>query len=296
MQRAPSRVLPQRVRRRQFIAVAAVCAIVVFLLVGLTQTTSHSASGTPVGQFRHLSQASSGGASASASVTPVNRAFSALTSAWTASSQQLTQAAEPSSYTRGPTLVLYVYSTGDPLHTANFQYFLRWGMAASRSLEYLVAVRKQASPASAWCRDAARFAARPHWIYHVQDMAALPALPPHATYWQAPASSCPFDWGLLSEAIRAGKADRTRFQYFVFISSAVRGPFVPPYHLVRSLSCLACLLLCWLHSLCRQPVLKPQPSLSSLHSTISEQQYESLAARRTRGSTGLHTSPGGYRA
>ena len=78
----------------------------------------------------------------------------------------------------------------------------------------------------------------------MQDMASLPALPPHAAYWQAPAKGCSFDWGLVSEAIRAGKADKARYQFFILLTSATRGPFVPPYQLVCCfLRCRTCLEL-----------------------------------------------------
>ena len=163
-----SRGLPQRNggrRRSGLLAAAGVCVVVVLALVGLgTQSSSETlGSRNPPGQFRHLSSASassgsssSAGGSSSSSYslqpqTPVNRAFSALSSALSGASQQPSRAAEPSTYARGPTLVLYAYSTDDPLHTANFAYFLRWGMTAGRDLEYLVAVRKQASMRTSIC-------------------------------------------------------------------------------------------------------------------------------------------------
>ena len=97
----------------------------------------------------------------------------------------------------------------------------------------------------------------------MQDMESLPALPQHAKYWQAPIKSCKFDWGLLSEAVKAGKADKAKYQYFIFLSSAVRGPFLPPYQMVRLSSATAAQQLpCGARTTSMQPA-----SCSSLSTT-----------------------------
>ena len=162
-ERSPSRLLPHRQgKRQQLLVVAGICTVVALWLIGLgPQTQSATVSGSS-NQFRHLSQASGSQVSAAASTsypgearTPLHRAlFSALGGRSSSSSSstragratslhQGSTAAEPSSYSPGPTLVVYAYSPEDPLHTAKFAYFMRWGMAASRDLEYLVAIRKQ---------------------------------------------------------------------------------------------------------------------------------------------------------
>lgn len=59
---------------------------------------------------------------------------------------------------------------------------------------------------------------------------ALPALPPAARYLFH-SKSCN-DWGLAGWALSDGGAsgiDRSRYSYFIFASSSVRGPFLPAY-------------------------------------------------------------------
>lgn len=54
----------------------------------------------------------------------------------------------------------------------------------------------------------------------------LPALPA-VTYLYYP-GSC-LEWGMVGWALRSEQVDWQPYKYFVFVSSAVRGPFMPSY-------------------------------------------------------------------
>ena len=83
---------------------------------------------------------------------------------------------------------------------------------------------------------------------HAQDdEAALPRLPPSARYVFHSAGAACDDWGLVGWALGGGGGgnsssgdgggggssrsgvDAARYDYFVFVSSSMRGPFMPPY-------------------------------------------------------------------
>jgi hypothetical protein len=55
----------------------------------------------------------------------------------------------------------------------------------------------------------------------------LPALPPNARYTYH-ANEC-FDWGTFGWGIKTQGLDLTKYKYFVFMNSSVRGPFFPAY-------------------------------------------------------------------
>lgn len=138
---------PNRSRPARLFVAAGVCAVVVLCLVGLgRQSTSGLVTD---GTSRHLSQTSAPHTPVTGQ-TSVARAFSSLStlgSVLGAGSQQAGPSRQSStSESLGPTLVLYAYTTEDPVHTANFAYFIRWGMGEARGLDYLVAVRKQVGP------------------------------------------------------------------------------------------------------------------------------------------------------
>ena len=48
-------------------------------------------------------------------------------------------------------------------------------------------------------------------------------------------NSC-FDWGTFGGALRSGQVDASRYRHLVLINSSVRGPFLPPYWPVRTMS------------------------------------------------------------
>lgn len=60
---------------------------------------------------------------------------------------------------------------------------------------------------------------------------ALPGLPANARYLRH-ANKC-YDWGTIGWVFSSGQADPSRYKYFIFMNSSVRGPFIPPYARVR---------------------------------------------------------------
>lgn len=55
----------------------------------------------------------------------------------------------------------------------------------------------------------------------------------NARYLYTQRAECEAGLGLASEAFGAGGVKKEDYRYFIFISSSVRGPFLPPYAMVR---------------------------------------------------------------
>lgn len=70
----------------------------------------------------------------------------------------------------------------------------------------------------------------------------LPPLPSNARYTYHP-NEC-YDWGTFGWGIKTQGLDLTRYKYFIFMNSSVRGPFFPAYlkvcTLVGSPACKQC--------------------------------------------------------
>ena len=56
----------------------------------------------------------------------------------------------------------------------------------------------------------------------------LPPLPNNGRYVYHN-NEC-FDWGSIGWAIRTGMVNTRKYNYFFFMNSSVRGPFLPSYH------------------------------------------------------------------
>lgn len=67
-------------------------------------------------------------------------------------------------------------------------------------------------------------------ITKVQDL-KLPELQDNARYLSHP-NKC-YDWGTFGWALQPEHVEVSRYQYFVFLNSSVRGPFLPHYLKVR---------------------------------------------------------------
>lgn len=62
----------------------------------------------------------------------------------------------------------------------------------------------------------------------------LPQLPVNARYIYVPRPACQLGLGMVSEAFKAAAVKKEEYRYFLFVSSAVRGPFLPTYAMVRT--------------------------------------------------------------
>ena len=67
----------------------------------------------------------------------------------------------------------------------------------------------------------------------VQVRNMLPQLPDNARYIHMPLASCALGLGMTSEVFRAAAVKKEEYRYFLFVNSAVRGPFLPTYAMVR---------------------------------------------------------------
>lgn len=75
-----------------------------------------------------------------------------------------------------------------------------------------------------------------------QGLPALPTLPANARYFShAPGTT---GWGILRAGLEGGWIDVERFSYYMVVTSAVRGPFLPSYWPVPTCPQPACLACC----------------------------------------------------
>jgi hypothetical protein len=118
---------------------------------------------------------------------------------------QLTAAHSP-----GPeaahTLVVYIFSKTDTEYEDNLMFFLKWGVQENDGCDY---------------------------VFILQDMDGVQMpdltgkLPPNARV-ERHQNGC-YDWGTIGWLFDTKKVDTSKYKYFIFMNSSVRGPFIPTY-------------------------------------------------------------------
>ena len=61
---------------------------------------------------------------------------------------------------------------------------------------------------------------------------ALPRLPKNAVWFYSQQSSCVVGLGLVAELFASGTVKKADYNYFIILTSSVRGPFIPGFSLV----------------------------------------------------------------
>ena len=61
---------------------------------------------------------------------------------------------------------------------------------------------------------------------------ALPRLPKNAVWYYSQQNSCVVGLGLVAELFASGTVKKADYNYFIVLTSAVRGPFIPGFSLV----------------------------------------------------------------
>lgn len=103
------------------------------------------------------------------------------------------------------TLVLYVFSSTDPEAIHNLKYFVREAVRPGDGCDYVFIMQSNEN----------------------STIPDLPKLPANARYLMHP-NQC-YDWGTFGWAINSTHVNASRYQYFIFMNSSVRGPFMPSY-------------------------------------------------------------------
>ena len=106
------------------------------------------------------------------------------------------------------TLVVYVYGKTHALAEKNLIFFVRHAVRRSDHADYYFILQQI---------DKTYF-----------DESKLPVLPPNAHYIQHE-NKC-FDLGTIGWFLSSGMIDRTRYKYFIFLNSSIRGPFIVSYY------------------------------------------------------------------
>lgn len=105
------------------------------------------------------------------------------------------------------TLVIYVYSGTDPEYEENLRFFLREGVKEGDGVTYIIALQHGTG---------------------LHDLDPTPVLPPNARFVNHP-NHC-FDIGTVAWVLENHVPDPRAFNYFIWLNSSVRGPFLPAYH------------------------------------------------------------------
>ena len=103
--------------------------------------------------------------------------------------------------------IIYVFSPQDNSSFSNLQYFVRNGIKShhGRSEAFFFII-----------------------LQGVENLSSLPTLPKVAKY--IPHQNLCYDWGTLGWFLfQSGFINQNKFDYFFFINSSVRGPFLPSY-------------------------------------------------------------------
>lgn len=108
---------------------------------------------------------------------------------------------------RGPdTLVMYVIGFDDPESINNINYFLEHGVRDNDGAQYLLVVRPD---------------------YQAELVDVPIKIPPHMEQVR-PSSRC-YAPGLVGWTLRHAHLELSRYKYFIWLDSSVRGPFLPAY-------------------------------------------------------------------
>jgi hypothetical protein len=107
------------------------------------------------------------------------------------------------------TLVIYIFNEDDPVYPSNFQHFLAVAVQENSRCSYIVLVQERS-------------------LHSAIELPAIANV--QYIYYAGPC----YEWGmigwLLSEDISKQHAvSWQQHKYFIFLSSAVRGPFLPAY-------------------------------------------------------------------
>ncbi|KAI7838423.1 hypothetical protein COHA_007795 [Chlorella ohadii] len=108
---------------------------------------------------------------------------------------------------RPPTLIIYAYSATDAEEQRNFEHFLKHGVEEQAGLTYRFLIASGEG---------------------ILPPLAMPRLPPNAEYLEAPACAGSA-WGMLAAAQQQLAHDLAAAERIVVVTSAVRGPYMPPY-------------------------------------------------------------------
>jgi hypothetical protein len=106
------------------------------------------------------------------------------------------------------TLIIYVFGKSHALAEQNLAFFIRTAVRQSHHADYYFILQQINN--------------------EIFDETKLPILPSNADYIQHE-NRC-FDIGTVGWFLSSGMIDRSRYKYFIFLNSSVRGPFIVSYY------------------------------------------------------------------
>jgi hypothetical protein len=106
------------------------------------------------------------------------------------------------------TLVVYVYGNTHKLSEENLAFFIRTAVRDSHNADYYFILQRIDN------------------VYF--DENTLPLLPTNAHYIQHE-NTC-FDMGTIGWFLASGMIEKSKYKYFIFLNSSVRGPFIASYY------------------------------------------------------------------
>jgi hypothetical protein len=106
------------------------------------------------------------------------------------------------------TLIVYVFGKTHAFAERNLDFFIRTAVCQSHHADYYFILQQINN--------------------EIFDEKKLPILPSNAHYIQHP-NEC-FDLGTIGWFLSNGTIDKSRYKYFIFLNSSIRGPFIVSYY------------------------------------------------------------------
>ncbi|KAH7621353.1 hypothetical protein NADE_006616 [Nannochloris sp. 'desiccata'] len=129
-----------------------------------------------------------------------------------------------------PTLVIYVYSSSDPEYLKNLEFFIREAIKPNDGCDYVIVLQQNSPEDVPWpnlqlLNDTKTTVGwRVKIDKHILD---TPVLPSNARFILHP-NEC-FDLGTVGWVLQTQIKDLSKYKYFIWLNSSVRGPFLPPF-------------------------------------------------------------------
>jgi hypothetical protein len=122
-----------------------------------------------------------------------------------------------------PTLVIYVYSNSDPEYLKNLEFFIREAIKPNDGCDYVIVLQQNAPEDLLWPSNSLLNATAAATTAYEN----FPLLPPNARFLLHP-NEC-YDLGTVGWVLQTQIKNISKYKYFIWLNSSVRGPFLPPF-------------------------------------------------------------------
>jgi len=131
-----------------------------------------------------------------------------------------------------PTLVIYVYSNSDPEYRKNLEFFIKEAIKPNDGCDYVIVLQQDSPEDVPWPNLRLLLNGTKHLnttAGATTDKKSMnpPFLPSNARFLLHP-NKC-FDLGTVGWVLKTQIKNLSKYKYFMWLNSSVRGPFLPPF-------------------------------------------------------------------